>query len=169
MAPYHVVKGPFFVFMDNGATEPVGETWQYDEGFHKMSNLMGVDKYDRNDFELAKKLSYLRDSTGSQDESEAMGKIEDLRKKLGLNTQGKTLIDQLYQHVRLQGDRARTQPSKPTLKPQSKTSSQSSLEKTVSQAVQQKVQQTVGSMVQKALSDKKLVESAVQEALKGIK
>lgn len=149
--------------MEQTNTEPVGEAWKYDPDYHRMSDYLGVDKYEREDYELAKKMSFLRDSTKSKTSEEAMSKLTALRKQLGFNTQGRTLVDQLWQHVRLKVDQNRTQPSR-ALKPQPK---QSPIQKTVTQAVQSTVQNAVNGMVQKALGDKKLIQSSVESALKG--
>lgn len=171
--------------MDNtGATEPVGEAWQYDPEYHRMSDFLGVDKYERDDFEMAKKVSFLKDWGGEG----AYNKISDLRKSLGLNTQGKTLIDQLFQHVRLQLDKQRTQPVRSQApQPQKQTpiqkivssKVQNTVNKTVSQAVQNAVQQSISQTVnntvkqavadtiKKTTTDKKFIGNMVQEALKG--
>lgn len=150
--------------MDNqGSVEPVGEAWKYDQQYHQMSDALGVDKYERDDYETAKKLSYLSDWAG-KDPSQVYEKLNTLRKSLGFNTQGKTLVNQLFSHVRLQQDKQRTQPVRATAPQPEK---QTPIQKTVSQAVQGTVQNAIGTMVQKALGDKKFIQASVESALKG--
>ena len=153
--------------MDNsGATEPVGEQWKYDQEYHHMSDFLGVDKYERDDFELVKKISFLRDWAGKNPQ-EALGKINDLRKSLGYNTQGKTLVNQLFHNVRLKMDTQRAQPTRTQAPQPQKQTKQTPIQKSIAQAVQTTVQSTIGGMVQKALGDKKLIQSTVDNALKG--
>jgi len=40
--------------------EPIGEAWKLDPAYHKVSDFLGVNVYDRNDFELAKKVYALK-------------------------------------------------------------------------------------------------------------
>lgn len=107
--------GSFFIIMPY--TEPLGDVWKYDPDYNRAADFLGIDKNQREDIKTAKKISYLidwasktRKSTKTED---ALWTVNDLRKKLGVNTQGETLLGQLYEFVRLKQDRERKAPEIP--------------------------------------------------------
>ena len=89
----------------------VGDSWRYDPQYHKMADFLGINKYDRDDGEVAQKISLLWDwsimsSKGSTPEDYLLY-LYDLRGKLGIPSQGKTLLHDLHQYARLDLDRRR--------------------------------------------------------------
>lgn len=150
--------------MSDTYSEPVGEAWKYNQDYHRAADFLGVDKHDRDNFELANKISLIHDyagmEAGSARTEDALNHMQAMRKKLGVNTQGKTLVNQLYQHVRLEMDRRRSgkpqAKSKPT--PKKTMSSKNPLAKAIQSSVQ--------NMVKEAISDKKFIEDTVKRVLR---
>lgn len=98
-------------------TEPLGDVWKYDPDYNRAADFLGLDRHQREDVKVAKKISFLVDwavKTKKSGKSEdALWTLNDLRKKLGVNTQGETLIGQLFEFVRLKQDRERKTPEVP--------------------------------------------------------
>jgi len=86
------------------ADDLVGDEWKYNEDYHKTANFLGVDKYDRNDLEVAKRLSFIRDWAEKKNKKNPYDQIYQLRKRLGVQDIGPTLVNQLFQHLRLAQD-----------------------------------------------------------------
>lgn len=84
-----------------------GDTYKYDMNYHKMADFLGLKKDDKMDFDIAQKVAYLRDFTKEKDELDAMVKIRDVIKQLGVTFQGKELVNHLYKYTRLYQDRIR--------------------------------------------------------------
>lgn len=157
--------------MDNSA-EPVGEAWKLDPDYHKMSDFLGVNVYDRNDAELAKKVFHLRDWAMEKGKgktvTDALWQMRGLQKELGHQFIGKPLITEMYKYVRLKADRdqqalpqqpikdAHIKPEKPQVKAQG----------SIQKAVAETVNQSIKGMVNQALGDKKMIQGAVQNAIK---
>lgn len=168
--------------MDNqGSHEPVGEQWQLNPDFHKMSDFLGVNVYDRNDYELAKKVYALKDwameKSKGKSINDALWQMRGLQKELGHQFIGKPLITEMYKYVRLTQDRAKeasiptdsTSPKRPLSesKPQEKSVVKPKAQGgTIQKAVAETVQQSIKGMVNQALGDKKMIEGAVQNAVK---
>lgn len=86
-------------------TEPVGETWKYNQDYHRLANFIGLNDQQKGDFRNAQKVAAIRDYFHkAKTEPEALEQIYKFQKQLGINTQGETLLNQLYQHVRLKQD-----------------------------------------------------------------
>lgn len=83
------------------------DTWRYDPHYLQMTEFLGVKDEDRHDDNLAKKISFIRDFTGEKDETEAKVKIKQMIRELGISSQGKEMINQLYQYARLAQDKQR--------------------------------------------------------------
>lgn len=156
-------------------SEPVGETWQYHPEYHKMASFLGLNQYDRQDYEVAKKISLLRDWAGMKSKKdsteEAMSFIDGTRRKVGTQAQGKTLVEQLFQHARLEMDRASKVPLRPNGTPQREEKKEIKSQKTqkpgnIQQAVQQAVQGSIAGMVKNVMSDKKLLSNTIQQVVK---
>ena len=153
-------------------SEPVGGQWEVDPKYHRISDFLGVNVYDRNDDKLVKKVLAIQDwakqEGKSDDITKTLTEISKLQRKQGYQMIGKTLVNQLYQDIRLHQDQIRSQPQLPqqpktvgkqivkTQKPQS----------TIQKAVADTVQQSITGLVQKTLSDPKLIQGAVQNAVK---
>lgn len=85
-------------------SDAVGETWKYDPNYHRMAEFLGVDRFDREDYETAKKIAMISDWAGIDkhgDVDRAQRAITQLRKELGVQFIGKTLVTELYKQVRL--------------------------------------------------------------------
>lgn len=156
--------------MDQAYSEPIGQPWQYSKEYHQLSDFLGVNIYDRDDSELHKKVSALQEWAGGEDMQKVLTGVSKLRKELGVQFIGKPLVKELYQSMRLKQDGQRTNPQvsfeKPIVKEKPKEKA-NPLQKIVSDAVSQTVNQSVADMVKQALSDKKVVSSLVQDAVKG--
>jgi len=151
--------------------EPVGEAWKLDPEYHKVSDFLGVNIYDRNDAELAKKVYHLKDwamETGKgKTLTDALWKMRSLQKELGHQFIGKPLIIEMYKTVRLNEAHKQEQlpqqpiknvevkPTKPEVKPQIKV-----------EKPKDEISQTINGVVSKALGDKKLIQAAVLNAIK---
>lgn len=157
--------------------EPVGEAWKLDPKYHRINDFLGVNIYDRNDEHLAKKVmaiqSWANQEGGSDDITKALTQISKLQRTLGYQMVGKTLVNQLYQDIRLHQDqiqskqvqtvvpKAVSEEPKPEL-PKKVVKPQTPIQK----AVTQTVQGSIKDMVVTALKDKTLMEGAVKSALK---
>lgn len=89
--------------------EILGDEWKYNPEYNRIAEMLGVDRFDRESLEIAKKISLVRDYVDLIDgkvssESEALQKIYGMKKQLGTNDQGTTLLNQLFQHARLDMD-----------------------------------------------------------------
>lgn len=151
--------------------EPVGESWKLDPEYHKVSDFLGVNVYDRNDFELAKKVYALKDWAMEKGKgksvTDALWEMRGLQKELGHQFIGKPLITEMYKYIRLKGDHDRQSiPLESTTvkspKPEGKAKPQGSIQK----AVAETVNQSIKGMVNQALGDKKMIQGAVQNAIK---
>ena len=159
--------------MADGAQNLVGDSWKYDQDYHRLSEFLGVDKNEREDFGLANKISIIRDWAGINDKKPTLesvaNNIHGLKKKLGTQNLGQTLVNELYQAIRLDLDGQRNKkqsqqvPQKIELRKQEKPQG-------IKQVIAQTIQQSVSGMVKAALQDKKLVEQTIKgsiaEALK---
>lgn len=84
-----------------------GDAFKLDPNYHKMADLLELGDEDRMDVELAQKLAYLRDFTGEKEEVDALLKVKQMIRDLGIPTKGKELTKTLYQYARLAKDRER--------------------------------------------------------------
>lgn len=78
-----------------------GDTYKADPNYHKMADFLGLQQQDRIDSDMANKIAFIRDATKETDELDAMVKIRDMIKQLGVSYQGKELVNKLYQYTRL--------------------------------------------------------------------
>lgn len=158
--------------MSDGYTEPVGEAWKYNQDYHRVSEFLGVNKYDRDDYDVAKKVSLIRDWAGLQGKDDstesALSAIQKWRQKSGIPYQGKQLIHELYQHIRLDMDSKAKAHINPTNPIKSKPAPKKEVKKDmgVTKMVQGAVQQSIQGMVQNVLKDKKVLSNAIQSAVK---
>lgn len=157
--------------MSEGYSEPVGEAWKYNQDYHRLSEFLGVSKYDRENYDTAKKVSLIRDWAGLQGKDDstesALKAIQDWKRKAGIPYQGRELIHELVQHIRLDMDRksrAHINPTTPikSTQPVKKTEKAPAVTKMVQGAVQQSIQ----GMVKNVLKDKKVLSNAIQAAVK---
>src|SRR5437879_1602127 len=89
--------------------EPTGESYKLNPDFHKMSDFLGVNIYDRNDYELAKKMSHIHDWAMEKGHGKTMTdcllEVRNLQKSLGHQFVGKPLITEMYKYIRLMQDK----------------------------------------------------------------
>lgn len=153
--------------MSDVNSEPVGEAWKLDPEYHKVSDFLGVNVYDREDSELAKKIFALKDWAGAGEDKSlknVLWKIHGLQKELGHNFIGKPLITEMYKTIRLYEDRQQSiklqqlpqQPIKDQhVKPVKKVEKKEDV-----------VTQSVNAVISKALGNKKVIQNAVLNAIK---
>lgn len=143
-------------------TEPVGEAWKYNPEYQRASEFLGVNKYDRENADVANKISFIDDwaakESKSADPNSKLWTIEGLRKKLGFQFIGKNLVNEMYKHIRLDQDRQKVGRT-PVVRTQAKGNP-------IQKVVAQTVQQSVAGMVKQALGDKKLIQGTIQNAMK---
>lgn len=81
--------------------------FKYNVKYHKMTDFLGLTTDDKMDSDLAEKVSFIRDYTKEKDELDAMVKIRDMIRDLGLQSKGKELVVNLYKYARLASERER--------------------------------------------------------------
>ena len=82
-------------------------SWKYNPDYGQMVEFLGVKDEDRFDEEVAEKVSFLRDFTKADNETDAKVKIKEIIKSLGVSYRGKELVKHLYQYARLSADKER--------------------------------------------------------------
>lgn len=147
------------------ANEPLGESWQYHPEYHKMASFLGLDQHARQDYKVAQKLALIRDWAGlkgkKDDITDSLAVVDGVRKKIGTQAVGKTLIDQLYQHIRLDMDTQSRTPLRPNGTPQRKQEVKKK-DTGIKGAVAQAVQSSIQNMVKSTLGDKKMLQKTIQ-------
>jgi len=80
-------------------------SYRYNPDYHKLADFLGIDKEKRDDLSIAEKLDLIREwgikKTGSTQLIDTLMAIKKLKRKLGLNLQGETLVKALYKYLRL--------------------------------------------------------------------
>ena len=84
-----------------------GDAFKLDPNYHKMADLLGLKDEDRLDIGLAQKVAFIRDFTGEKEEVDALLKVKQMIRDLGITTVGRDLTKTLYQYARLAKDRER--------------------------------------------------------------
>jgi hypothetical protein len=82
-----------------------GDEYKLDPNYHKMADLLGLKDDERLDVDIAQKLSFLRDFTGEKEEVDALLKVKQMIRDLGISSRGKELTKTLYQYARLAQER----------------------------------------------------------------
>lgn len=94
----------------------LSDNFKYDPEYHRFADYMGVDRNDRNDFRVAKKLALLYDWSAKRSKTpgahNAVKQLDGLRKHLGVNFVGPTLVNFLYDRVRVNMDRDQAEEAK---------------------------------------------------------
>ncbi len=150
--------------------EPIGETWRLNPDYHKVSDFLGVNVYDRNDFELAKKVFALKDWALSKSKgkslNDALWEMKSFKKELGHQFIGKPLVVEMYKNMRLSENRkqeAIDNPVKTEVKVEPKVEKKpDSLEGVIKQAVQS----TIAQAVKEAVSDKDFLTKSIKDNVK---
>ena len=163
--------------MDIQRAEPLGDVWQYDPNYHRTAEFLGVNEYDRKDYELASKISFLTDwadKTGKKDISDKLITIDSLRKQVGTQAIGKILVNQLYQQIRLSPSPKKVLASTTQPKPANKSTSfkdtmKQTIQKHISDATRQVLEnqkmlaQVMGANQMKSVN--KLIGKTVQDQI----
>ena len=95
---------------DNARLEPSGDqsvAWKYNPEYHELADFLGVKQADKMNESLAQKISFLKDYVKSDDMTDVKIRMLELKRTIGMTAQGKTLIDALYQYVRLLNDKTK--------------------------------------------------------------
>lgn len=155
----------------NDYSEPVGESWQYDPDYHRASDALGIDRYERDDFQVAQKMSTIRDWAASNSKGgleDSLAVIDKLRKQIGTQARGKTLLNELYQHLRFQTSKPLEKSQ--SKKPISKSAPRKSAKKAdpISKIVQKSVEGRIAELVAKTMTNKNVVYKAVNNVIKNI-
>lgn len=155
------------------------DAWKYNPDYYKMADFLGIKHEDKVDDEVARKVLYLKEFTGSSNAVDAMYKIRSMIHQMGISSKGKDALIQVYRYARLQQDKmsiekemglykqANTRSVQPQ-KPKQPTSSKSiisnkAIDKTVSKqiggiskiiqsSVQRQVQSTIQSSIKNAVN-----------------
>ncbi len=106
-SPQQIAEGARSVTEHVKSTFGSGDAYKLDPNYHKLADLLGLADDERMDLDIAHKLSFLRDWTGETDEVDALLKIKQMSKELGLSTKGKELTKSLFVYARLINDRER--------------------------------------------------------------
>lgn len=84
----------------------IGDNYKYDPLYHRMAGFLGVDRYTRENIDLAKKISFIYDwaklKVGRDDPDSIMQVLHQLQRRLGVNSVGEELLNSLYRSVRLE-------------------------------------------------------------------
>lgn len=84
------------------------DTWKYNADYHRAADFFGINEFDRKDQSVAEKISKLIDSVSSRvnakNLNEVLLNIHNIRKELGTNTTGKTLLNEVYQFNAIKED-----------------------------------------------------------------
>lgn len=133
-------------------SEPLGDAWKYDPEYNRVAEFLGVDRFKREDYDVAKKISTIRDYLDLNGKlsriDQVLSSIQKIKKSLGSNTQGELLVNELYQHARLDVDRRRAEAIEPKVRVEPKA---------------QKVEKK-----EKPIDIKEIVSQTVQGALQGL-
>ncbi len=86
--------------------EVLTESYKYNPDYHKFADYLGLDKYQRDDFDTAKKVGLIYDwamsRVGRDDPRAIIDEINSVQRKLGVQSIGNELVLRLYQKARLE-------------------------------------------------------------------
>ena len=137
----------------------LGDLYMYDKDYHRFCQYLGIDRYKREDIDVARKVAYVRDflDIGKKlSEVEALSKLDDMRKGMGLTGQGILVLDELYQRTRLEDDRNREKEVLEEIKQVTQPNEEKKVvkkEKVDVKSVQTNEMPNIKKQVQEALSD----------------
>jgi len=158
---------------DSEQTQPeITETnYKYNPSYHRVSDYVGIDKYEKQDSKTANKIAFIYDWAGkkanSKDTSEVINQIAKTIKGLGVSFRGKTLVNYLYQNMRLADDTKRLQTKrKPSAKRVRRTTKAPNIKAQVNKKIK-KVKTNVKDYVKKEVDG--AISQGIKEALKGIR
>jgi len=81
------------------------EYWKIDPEYHRTCDFLGIDKFERINYELAKKISNLYDwakaKSRSEDRTKIFSIIKEYKKKLSIKEEGLQSIDEFNQAIKL--------------------------------------------------------------------
>lgn len=178
----------------DGAMETVAESWKVDPTYNKISDFLGLDIYDRQNYKTYQKIEKIKEYAQQKGEhpTQILNEMYRLKKSLGTWRVGEDLVNELFQNVRIKEAtnkfnaekkivEKKDNVAKEVVKPNKETGTSKSLngmiQKSVAQAVQSKVsqhisntvnqgvKQTLSAMIRKTLSDKKTIQKTTEEAI----
>lgn len=88
--------------------EEFTDVWQYNPDYNRFAEVLGIDRHERADIDVARKIAVLRDyfDIGKKlTEVQARSAVLTMKQELGVPFRGKELVDELFQHARLEMDR----------------------------------------------------------------
>jgi len=111
----------------------LGDNFLYDPSFHRFADFLGLDKYVREDFDVAKKVMYLynwsKAKSGSDEFTDVLRTAVKFKRDIGQTTKGKTLVTELYKWARLDDDSTRIKKQKEAHKEQLSEAQKKALER----------------------------------------
>lgn len=89
----------------------MNDSYKYDPTYHRFCDFLGINKLGREDIRVASKIAHLYDWASSRANSDDFSKVaqtvDSVIQQQGVSFVGKTLIDYLYQRVRIKDDSSR--------------------------------------------------------------
>lgn len=81
------------------------DAYKYNIDYHRFSDYLGIDRYKRDNRELAGRVSLIYDwakeQVGKDDRETIIRAVREYMKSLGTQLQGESLVDHLYRNIRL--------------------------------------------------------------------
>lgn len=93
--------------MDVNNGSYVGDAFKYDPEYQRTADYIGMGRDDREDIDTANKLSFVKEWTKGKTLEESLQKMYDLRRRLGTQTVGRTLVNEMYHYLRLTPPKAK--------------------------------------------------------------
>jgi hypothetical protein len=152
--------------------------YRFNPTYHKVAEFLGVDKYKREDNNLANKIAFVYDwaenKIGSKNSTEIMSFLHQTMRDLGVQFRGASLVNYLYQMTRLNLDSDRIRQKKQTKEMVNQAIAQKvkevapafdkvDMEKQISAGIT-KVKQNVEKTVQREMSE--AIKEGIQQAIR---
>ena len=83
------------------------DTFMFDQKFHRLADFLGVDKYKRDNPDVAQKIAFISDwaeARSSDSFADILKTVVKLKRDLGTTVRGETLVKDLYKWTRLDSD-----------------------------------------------------------------
>src|SRR3990167_2148040 len=140
--------------------------WKYNSNYHRMAGFFGIDQYKRNNFELAKKIFYIKDLAkevvGSDNIKDILNVVDIITHEMEItHLLGTTLVKEMYKKLRLKEDFMRDAIQ------QVKLSSKVTTSKTQRTNIAQAIKDAIQPIMQQ--SDQKKQEIQVEKPRGGVK
>lgn len=149
------------------------EDYLYNPNFHRLSSLLDIDTFDRQEPRISEKILFLYNwavkRSGSSSINQILPMVSKLKRDLGTTQRGKTLLTDMYKWVRLDQDSMRLEENKSALREmsmeadQTKRSAQKSSVKRADQWQKEKVKQASISKEAEKKADKSVDKFASRQ------